>query len=120
VLGLSVALTFTMLVVLIPGSQRAEPRPPKVTWITSFEEGRSDAVIQASNRANQLRQEQLARERAEREEQAKAAARRLGRATGIDVDAMEADIKRREAAQKAAAARQASPGPGAAQAASER
>ena len=42
-------------------------------------------------------QDRLRVEQAEREEKAKDAYRALGRATGIDVDAIERDIARREA-----------------------
>ena len=54
VLGVSVAATFTMIVVLVPDSQRIPPRKPEVTWITTFAPGRSDAEIVASTVA-QLR-----------------------------------------------------------------
>jgi hypothetical protein len=109
ILGLSVALTFTMMVLLIPESQRVEPRRPDVTYISTFAPGRTDEEIAASNLANQKRQEELEAEREAREERRKERARVLGRATGIDVDALEAQMKRRLAQQEAAqaAARQA-------------
>src|SRR6187397_595303 len=37
VLGVSVAATFTLMVIVIPDTERAEPRPPVVTWISTFE-----------------------------------------------------------------------------------
>lgn len=89
VLGVSVAATFTLMVLVIPESERAEPRPPRVSWITTFAPDRTDAEIRASNEANQRLQERLRAERAEREEQRKEAFRTLGRATGLDVDALE-------------------------------
>jgi uncharacterized protein (UPF0335 family) len=89
--------------VFIPESQRAEPRPPKITWISSFDANRTDAQIIASNRENQVRKERLAREQAEREEKVKEAYRTLGRATGLDVDAMERRIAAEKAAEEAAA-----------------
>jgi hypothetical protein len=79
---------------------RIPPRPPEVTYISTFESGRSDADIEATNLANQKLQDRLQIEQAEREEKAKDAYRALGRATGIDVDAMERDIARREALDK--------------------
>jgi hypothetical protein len=104
ILGLSVAMTFTLMVLFIPETQRAEPRAPDVTYISTFAPGRTDAEIAASNLANQKRQEELEAERLAREEERKERARTLGRATGIDVDALEAQMKRRLAEQEAAQA----------------
>ena len=86
VLGVSVAATFTLMVVMIPDSQRIEPRPPAVTWITTFSPDRTDADIVASNLENQKRNDKLAAEAAERAERARAAARALARASGFDPD----------------------------------
>lgn len=104
ILGLSVAMTFTLMVLFIPESQRAEPRRPEVQYISTFAPDRTDAEIQASNLENQKRQEELEKERLAREEARKERARALGRATGIDVDALEAQMKRRIAEQEAAQA----------------
>ena len=105
ILGVSVAATFTMMVMLIPESQRAEPRRPEVTYISTFEAGRSDEEIVASNVANQQRQDELQARRDALEERKKELYRNLGRATGVDVDAMERRIERERAAEAAAAAR---------------
>ncbi|OYW46827.1 MAG: hypothetical protein B7Z33_00135 [Sphingomonadales bacterium 12-68-11] len=104
ILGLSMAITLTMLLVLIPETVRKPPDPPEVTWISTFEAGRTDAQIAASNLANQQRQDVLTAERAQREEERRERARALGRATFIDVDSLEAQMKRRLAAQEAAQA----------------
>jgi predicted transcriptional regulator len=104
ILGVSVALTFTVMVLFIPESQRAEPRRPDVTYISTFEPGRTDAEIMASNLENQERQNELQAQREALEERKKELYRRLGRATGIDVDAMEEQIAREQAAEQAAAA----------------
>lgn len=81
------------------------PEPPKVTFINTFPEGRSLAEIRASNLANQREKERREAEQAAREEAARDAYRALGRASGMDVDAMErqiaADKAREEAAEKA-------------------
>ena len=90
-------LTTTLLYQLTRERVRIPPRPPEVTYISTFEPGRSDTDIEATNLANQKLQDRLRVEQAEREEKAKDAYRALGRATGIDVDAMERDIARREA-----------------------
>ena len=60
ILGLAVAITFAMMVLLIPESQRAPPARPEVTFITTWEEGRTDEEIAASNAANQERKDEAA------------------------------------------------------------
>ncbi|MCT2557411.1 hypothetical protein N0B51_00305 [Tsuneonella sp. YG55] len=81
---------------------RIPPPPPEVTYISTFEAGRSDDEIAASNRVNQARQDRLRAEQARREEEARDAYRALGRASGLDVDAMERRIAQQEAAERAA------------------
>lgn len=103
ILGVAVAMTFTMMVVFIPESQRVEPKRPNVTYITTFDPNRTDAEIVASNIENQKRQDKRRAELEALAERKKEAYKALGRATGIDVDAMEADIAREKAAEKAAA-----------------
>jgi len=88
---LALIYQFTKERVIVP------PRPPEVTFISTFEPGRTDAQISESNRANQVVQDRLRAEQARREEAAKDAYRTLGRATGIDVDAMEREIAREKA-----------------------
>ncbi|MFN3511001.1 hypothetical protein [Tsuneonella troitsensis] len=80
---------------------RIPPAPPKVEYISTFEEGRTDAEIAESNRANQEMQDQLLAEQRRREEEAKDAYRALGRASGIDVEAMERRIAEQEAQESA-------------------
>jgi hypothetical protein len=104
VLGVSVAATFFIFMVFVPESQRIEPRPPQVTWITSFAPDRTDDEIAASNLVNQRRQDELAARLARREEIRKNLYRELGRATFVDVDAMERQIAEQEAAAAAAPA----------------
>jgi hypothetical protein len=89
VFGASVALTFVLMVLIIPKSQRAEPRPPDVTWITTFRPDRTDAEIVASNIENQKRKDKAKAEAEERARQRKANARALGQAMGFDVDELE-------------------------------
>jgi hypothetical protein len=86
VLGVSVAATFVLMVVMIPESQRIEPRPPKVTWITTFKPGRTDAEIIASNIENQKHKDKLKAEAEARAERKRQAARALARASGFDPD----------------------------------
>jgi hypothetical protein len=98
------AITATILYQFTAEKWRVPIAKPEVTYITTFEPGRSDAQIRAANLANQKVQDAIGAERAKREEEAKNAYRALGRATGVDVDAMERDIAR----DNARASRQAS------------
>jgi len=98
VLGVSVALTFFIFMMFVPESQRVEPRPPQITWVTTFAPDRTQEEIIASNLANQRRQDELAARLARREEIRKDLYRQLGRATFVDVDAMERQIAEQEAA----------------------
>lgn len=110
ILGVSIAATFAILMVFLPESQRAPPARPNVTYISTWAAHRTEEEIIASNIANQARKERLAAERAAREERKKELYRQLGRATFIDVDAMEAKIARERAAEEAAARKTAAQG----------
>lgn len=101
VLGLSLLCTFGLLFFIMTESVLAPPEKPKVSFISTLEAGRSDAQIIASNRANQERNDRLAAEQARRDEEVKDAYRALGRATGLDVDAMERRIAEDKAAEDA-------------------
>ena len=106
ILGVSVALTFTMMVLFVPKTERAPPAKPDVIWISSWPEGRSDKEIIASNLANQKRKDaeaELARKRAELR---KEFYRKLARASGMDPDelAREFGSPAKPAAAKPAAA----------------
>ena len=88
VLAVSALCTFGLLFLIMREQVFAPPEPPKVSFISTFEAGRSDAEIIASNIANQKRKERREAEQAKRDEAVKDAYRALGRATGSDVDAM--------------------------------
>ena len=114
ILGLAVAITFAMMVFLIPDSQRIPPARPEVTYITSWQEGRTDEEIAASNAANQARKEEAARLAEERQARRREAFRALGKASGFDVDELERQFSDDEppadpAASAEPAAPQASP-----------
>ena len=104
IMTLSVALTFTLMVLFVPESERIEPRRPDITFITTFEPGRTDEQIRESNVENQARQEVVEAQREALEERKRQLYRDLGRATGVDVDAMEERIEADRAAQAAEAA----------------
>jgi hypothetical protein len=99
-----------LLAAIIPGAifwqfgkerWRIPPAPPKVEYISTFEDGRTDAEIAESNRANQAVQDRLLAEQRQREEEAREAYRALGRASGMDVDAMERQIAEERARETA-------------------
>ena len=78
------------------------PEQPKVTYITTFAEGRTDEEIRASNLENQRLKDERAAEQAELLERRRELYKEVGAATGLDVEAMEARIKEEEAAEAAA------------------
>lgn len=92
ILGLSLLCSFVLLFWVTKERVLVPPERPKVSFISTFAQGRTEAEIIASNIENQKRKERAEAERARLEEKVKDAYRRLGRATGIDVDAMERKI----------------------------
>lgn len=101
-LGVSMALTFAIMMVFLPKNERVEPRRPEVFYISTYAEDRTREEIIASNIENQKRKEELQALLEERAELRKSLYRELGRATFVDVDAMEAEIERDQAAGNAA------------------
>ncbi len=99
--AVSAAATISIFSVMIQEEQRGVPHPPKVTYISTLPPGRTDAEILAENKANQIVKERLAAEQAKRDEDVRNMYKALGRATGIDVDA----IERKAQADRAAEAR---------------
>jgi hypothetical protein len=85
-LGLAVALTFTMLVLFIPKAERVPPAQPNIIYISSWPENRSEKEIIASNIANQKRKDALAAAEKQRAEIRKEFYRELARASGMDPD----------------------------------
>lgn len=103
---LSAACTVGIFSVMWQEGGRGLPKPPTVTYITSWPADRTEAEIIASNIANQKRKEKLAAEQARREEEVRQIYRKIGRYSGMDVEAIEkkAEAERRtEEARKAAA-----------------
>ncbi|HEU4650293.1 MAG TPA: hypothetical protein VFS49_02660 [Croceibacterium sp.] len=116
ILGVSVAATFTLMVIVIPDSERAEPRPPTVTWISTFRPDRTDEEIIASNLENQKYKDKLKAEAEARAERKRQAARALARASGFDPD----ELARQYGDTPAPASRPAQPAPKPAPATGER
>jgi hypothetical protein len=99
ILGLSVALTFTMMVLFAPKTERVPPAKPDVMWINSWPEGRSDKEIVASNLENQKRKDANAAIARQRAEFRKKFYRDLAKASGMDPDELARQYGGRDAAQ---------------------
>ena len=84
---------------------RGPPPKPKIIYINSWTADRSDAEIETTNIANQKLQDRLAALQAKRDEKVKEIYRALGRASGMNVDAIERQARADAAAEKAAEAR---------------
>lgn len=86
-----------------------EPEKPRITYIETLSENRTDAEIIASNEANQEVKELREADAEARAQRKRDMYKALGAATGMDVDAIEkrADAERAaaEAAEKEAAGR---------------
>ncbi|WP_324261285.1 hypothetical protein U4960_14245 [Altererythrobacter sp. H2] len=102
ILFASVLITGGILSMIIWDEVRIPPPRPKVTYISTFAEGRTDAEIAASNLANQRLQDERQAEYEARLERQRDAYRALGRATGIDVEAIDERVARERAAEQAA------------------
>lgn len=102
ILGVSILLTGALLYPMTQERVRIPPKPPKVTYITSFDPNRTDAEIIASNIENQRIQDERRAAEEARIERRKEIYRSLGRATGLDVDEMERQIAEDEARDAAA------------------
>ena len=114
ILGLSVALTFTMMVLFMPKTERAPPEKPTIIWINSWPEDHTEKEILDSNLTNQKRKEAAAAVEKERQEFRRQFYRKLARASGFDPDELEREYSRQPAAKptaKAAAAPAAAPAP---------
>lgn len=101
VMGVALAATFALFALFIPESQRIEPRPPEVIYISTWEDGRSERQIIASNCRNQRLKDALQARLEERAEIRRDLYRALGRATFLDVDEIQANADAEAAAAEA-------------------
>lgn len=99
------AATLSVFSVMFQEEHRILPRPPKVIYISSWRADRTDAEIIASNKANQVYQDKVRAEQAKREEEVREIYKKIGRYSGMDVDAIEAKAKAEKAAEEAAKAK---------------
>ena len=102
ILAASFALTGTLLSWFVMQDYFRPPDPPTVTYITTYAAGRSDEEIRRTNVENQQRKDQLAAEAEAIEQRKRDMYKALGRATGLDVDTMEAEAKAERAREEAA------------------
>ncbi len=98
ILGVSMAISFGLIYLFTHETVTGPPIRPNVTYITSFEPGRSDEQIIASNVENQRKKDERAARIAAAEERKKELYRALARASGMDPD----EIERKAAAERAA------------------
>ena len=97
-LGVSLAVTFALFYGFVVEKWRAPPAKPDVIYITTYAPDRSDAQIVASNIANQKKQDKIRAAAAKRQAEVENMYRQLGRATFVDVDAIDRQIARDKAA----------------------
>jgi len=101
IVAVSAALTFCIFTVMFGEEQRIEPRAPKITYISSYDPGRSDQEIIASNIANQERKEAEQADQEKRAAEVRARYEYVGRMFGMDVE----EAKRKGEAERAAQAK---------------
>lgn len=99
---LSAAMTIGVFSVMWQENYIGAPRRPTIDYITVWDPHRTDAEIMASNVANQRRKERLAAEQAARDEEVRQMYKTIGRASGMDVEAIERKAAAERAAEKAA------------------
>jgi len=103
ILGLSLLPIAGIMTWALQQQYYAEPERPRIEYITTLEDGRSDAEIIAENRANQQIKDLRAAEEARIQGQKREMYKALGRAAGMDVDEMEREADAERAAEAAAA-----------------
>lgn len=88
--AVSAAATFAIFSVMWGEEMIGPPEKPDIIWISTLAPDRSDEEIIARNIANQKLKDQWAAEQAERDRKVKDIYRSLGRASGMDVEKIEA------------------------------
>ena len=91
ILLLSGAATFAIFGTMFSESHLIQPRPPEVTYITSYQGERTDAEIIAENIANQREKNERFAEADARREAARQAYEAVGSATGVDTEEARAE-----------------------------
>lgn len=101
-LAISFGMTFGLLYSFMQESVFVPPDKPKVVFISTFAEGRSDEEIRRTNIENQKRKDEREAELDKLREKKVDAYKALGRATGLDVDSMAAEAEVENAREAAA------------------
>lgn len=95
----SAACTIAVFSVMFQEGAVGPPRRPTIDYITVWDPHRTDAQIMATNIANQKRKERLAAAQAARDAEVREMYKTIGRASGMDVDAIEAKAQAERAAE---------------------
>lgn len=98
----AMASTLGVFYMIVQESWQGPPHKPQITWVNSWSSDRSDAEIEREIIANQKRQDELAKEQAERDEKVKEIYRTLGKVSGMDTAAIERQAAEQAAKEKAA------------------
>jgi hypothetical protein len=101
-LAVAIAMTAGMIILFAPKTEHAPPAKPEITYISTFEAGRTREQIIASNLAHQKAEDAIRAQQAQADEVRKEAWEAIGRATFVDVDAL-----KKQAAEQAAAKKKA-------------
>lgn len=104
VLGVALAITFAMFMLFIPESYRTPLDEPEIIYISTWEDGRTQREIIASNCRNQELKDALQARLDARAELRQSLYVAMGRATFLDVDKMVAEAEASRAAEAAEAA----------------
>ncbi|EDL48501.1 hypothetical protein [Erythrobacter sp. SD-21] len=102
ILAASFLMTGTLFFWLTKEEYYYPPEVPQVTYITTFAEGRTDEEIRQSNLENQALKDERQAERERIEQRRRDIYKALGAATGVDVEAMEAEAEAERAAEEQA------------------
>jgi hypothetical protein len=105
ILGLSILPVALILYSAMGTTVYKDPERPRITYITTYDPGRTDAEIIASNRANQEVKDLREAEEARIAERKRELYKALGAAAGMDVDAIERKADAERAAEEAAEAK---------------
>lgn len=99
---MAAATTIGVFSIMADESWKGPPARPHVTYINSWTDDRPDSVIKREIEENQKLQDKLRAEQAKRDEKVKDIYRTIGKASGMDVAAIEAQARKDDAAEKIA------------------
>lgn len=103
-LALAAGVTITLMYAFTQERVVIPPKPPEITYITTFASGRTDEEIIQANIESQRLADRRAAAEAERREEAREIYRTLGQMTGMDVERIEREAEAERARAEAAEA----------------